>query len=139
MKFFLQIILVLILSSQALAGEPLTPAQIDRVRAIKKLLGEADTKTFEKTVSELQKTGDCELTLQLQEAVAKVYAEIVAEQNITDLSKEQWLYGVVALNMANIQFGGRPAGPLNRMITQRLRKSLSPAVYSNPGFHVSVE
>lgn len=125
--------------SIAFAQGPLSPVQIERVKAFKNIIESVDKKTLLKTISELEKAEDPQFAIQIQEIIAKVYAEIVQEKVVTDQANKEWLYGMVALNMANLQFGGRADDAVSRLIVQKLQKNLTADVLSHPDFHVSVE
>lgn len=139
-KLVLSFILVALASTVQAQPNKLSPPEIERVKAFKSLIVEVDKKTLAKTVLEIERTNDPQMILQIQETIAKVYADIVVDQAIKDQQTKEWLYSTVAMNMANIQFGGRVGrDPVNQMITQRLRKGLPEGITSRPGFHVSVE
>ena len=55
------------------------------------------------------------------------------------MATREWLYGMVALNMANLQFGGRSQDSVSQMIAQKLKKALPAEILNAPDFHVSVE
>lgn len=139
MKRFLISAIFLFVASSVQAQGSLSPAQIQRVKAFKNIIAGVDKKTLLKTISELEKAEDPQFAIQIQEIIAKVYAEIVQEKVVTDQVNKEWLYGMVALNMANLQFGGRADDAVSRLIVQKLQKNLSPDVLSHPDFHVSVE
>jgi hypothetical protein len=47
---------------------------------------------------------------------------------------------MVALNMANMQFGGASSDkPLNKLIVQKLKEHLPPNFVNQPGFRYSLE
>lgn len=105
----------------------LTQQEIQRVKAVKQLLYGIDTKSLQQTVDDLEKTSQPLINLQIREAMAKTYADLVKEYNVTVLKKKEWLYSMVCLNMAFIQFGGeqsRNSTSLNRLICQKLKKHL---------------
>ncbi len=137
--FWVVLFFILGINAVCEAKSPFSPAQIERIKVFKQQLGRVDKKTLERTIAELQKADDPQMALEIQETMAQVYTDIVAEKNVQDLSTREWLYGMVALNMANLQFGGGTRDPLSRMIVQKLKKSLPQTVISNPNFHVSVQ
>ena len=139
MKRLIGIVLVLCFVSVAYAQGSFSAAQIVRIKAFKQRLGDVDKKSLEKTIAQLQKASDPELALQIQEIIARVYVDIVKEQDIRDEGTQEWLYGMVALNMANLQFGGRSRDSVSQMIVQKLKKALPAALLEHPDFHVSVE
>ena len=132
--------LLLLSTTIVFAQGRLTPGQIERVKVYKTLIVEVDKKTLAKTVAEIERTNDPEMVLQIQETIAKVYASVIADQGIKDQPTKEWLYNTVSMNMANLQFGGRVGGnPVNRMIAERLQKTLPKGITENPHYHVSVE
>ena len=146
MKIFLRLIFLLFLFpiQSSYAQDSLTPQQVERVKVCKNLLEEIDTKSLQRTINELEKSLDPEMNLQIMEAMARTYVDIVRENNVVELKNKQWLYSMITLNMANIQFGGgvdeesRDA-PLNRLIQRKLKEHLSPELMNHPGFSKSVE
>lgn len=142
MKKIFLVIAVLLLASQTFAAGRLSPSEIERVKAAKQLIADVDKKSLEVSIRELEKAVDPQMSLEISEAIAKVYAEVAAEKNVTDQATKEWLFGMVSLNMANLQFGGRQSGnntSLNGLITRRLTQYLPPEIFDNPNFHVSVE
>lgn len=139
MKRLLIVVFFFLSVSMAFAQGRLSPAQIERVKVFKNVIASVDKKTLLKTISELEKAGDPQFAIQIQEIIAKVYAEIVQEKVVTDQANKEWLYGMVALNMANLQFGGRADDAVSRLIVQKLQKNLPADVLSHPDFYVSVE
>ena len=117
----------------------LTPQQIERVKACKQLIEEVDTKSLQKTIHELEDSTYPELNLQIMEAMTKAYDDIVQEQKVIGLKNKQWLYSMIALNMANLQFGGKVEGSVHRLINYKLKMYLPKEVFAHPGFSKSVE
>ena len=118
--------------------------EIARVKECKEMLGSVDTKSFSITVKDLEKSDYPQTNLAIMEAVAKTYAEIVKEQSVKIKSKKDWLYSMVSLNMAYLQFGGiRPpkgkSAALNKIIIGKLRKHLPDDILKQPGFLHTVE
>lgn len=122
----------------------LTVQEIERVKVFKGLLDDVDKKSLRQTIEALEKTGNPPLYLQMREAMAKTYADIVREQNVEGQKKKEWLYSMVTLNMAYLQFAGTQdaaghATSLNRLIRRKLKAYLPPDVFHQPGFHYSLE
>ena len=117
----------------------MTAQEIQRVRAVKELLEGIDKKSLQETIDELEKTRKPQINLEMREAMAKAYTDIVRDFNVEGQKKKEWLYSMVCLNMAYLQFGGGQ-GPsdsttsLNRLIRQELRKYLPPDILKQPGF-----
>ncbi|MBF0504397.1 MAG: hypothetical protein HQL14_04760 [Candidatus Omnitrophica bacterium] len=124
------------------ASHHLTAGEIQRVRAFKELLSEVDTKSLPQTITELEKARYPAINLEMREAIAKTYVDIVREQGVTGQKKKEWLYSMVCLNMAYLQFGGgeSPASTssLNKLILRKLKEYLPSDVLKQPGFSYSI-
>jgi len=144
----LLIILILPFSSinaqESYRGGYLTAQEIDRVKALKELLQGVDKKTLRQTIKELEKARHPHFNLEMQEAMAKTYTDIVKEINVEGQKKKEWLYSMVCLNMAYLQFGGSKGKygsttELNRLIRQKLIKYLPNDALKQPGFVYSLD
>jgi hypothetical protein len=121
-----------------------TAEELQRLVAVKQLLYSVDTKSLQQTIDELQKTRHPVINLQIKEAVAKTYADIVKEEDVSGQKKKEWLYSMVCLNMAYLQFGGAVGDKggttsLNRLIRRKLKAYLPLNVLNRPGFLYSLE
>jgi hypothetical protein len=149
MKFLQLIIILTFLAASAHAAGGyqsrfLTAQQIERVRAVKGLLDGIDKKSVAETIAELEKTRRPEINLEMKEAMAKAFTDIVAEIDVKGQQKKEWLYSMVCLNMAYLQFGGSQGNPgstteLNRLIRQKLKEYLPPGALKRPGFVYSLD
>jgi hypothetical protein len=122
------------------SGVGLNEQEIERVRAFKQLIQEVDKKSLQQTIDDLEETGNPLLNLQIKEAMAKTYADIVREQNVTDPEQKEWLYSMVAMNMAYLQFGAMQDASdngLNSLIRRKLKQYLPTSIFTQPGFHFS--
>ena len=122
----------------------LTTEEIGRVRAVKELLAGIDKKSMQETIDELEKSRHPEINLRMKEAMAKTYGDIVKEINVEGQKKKEWLYSMVNLNMAYLQFGGSQgkAGStteLNRLIRQKIKKYLPADLLKQLGSLYSIE
>ena len=122
----------------------LTVPEVERVRALKRLIGGVDSKTVQQTIAELEKMDYPQVNLQMKEAMAKTYVDIVRDKNIEGQGRREQLYSMIALNMAYLQLGGTQdkagsAEPLNRLIRKKLREYLPPKIFSSPGFSFVIE
>ena len=122
----------------------LTPLQVERLRTVKQMLAEVDDKSLRQTIDEMEKAGQPQVNLAIREAIAATYSEIVQEKNVVDQGKKAWLYSMVTLNMAYLQFGatkesGSSSDPLNRIIRRKLKEHLPAGIVNHPGFHISLE
>lgn len=129
-------VLCLSLAGPAYA-DSLTSGQIERVKASKELIQDVDKKSLRQTVDELESMDYTEENLQIMEAMARTYAEIVRNQDVRDPAKKEWLYGTIALNMAYLQMGGSTNAvggnaPLNRLIRRTLQENLSEELQHHP-------
>ena len=136
--------LVVFIPASVSQAESLSAQQIARVKACKRLIAEVDIKSLQRSIDELEASLYPELNLEIMEAVTQAYDDIVREQNVTKLKDKEWLYAMITLNMANLQFGGgvgknsRDAG-LNRLIERKLKEYLPAEALNHPGFSKSVE
>jgi hypothetical protein len=122
----------------------LTAQEIDRLKVVKKLLDGIDTKSLWETISELEKSRHPHINLEVKEAMAKAYVDIVKEINVEGQKKKEWLYSMVCLNMAYLQFGGSQGNPgstteLNRLIRKKLMEYLPPDALKQSGFNYTLE
>ena len=131
-KFFPLIIFIFLATSVYADGNyrsRLTEQEIQRVRAVKELLYGIDTKPLWETIEELEKTRHPLVNLQMKEAIAKAYTDIARDFNVQGQKKKEWLYSMVCLNMAYLQFAGNQGSPgittdLNKLIRQKLKEYL---------------
>ena len=139
-------ILILLLPSVALAKSMrghLTALDIERLEKLKQVLLEVEGKSLKQSVNELEKSSNPKMSLIIKEAMAKTYADIVSQEKIQDLHKKKWLYSMVALNMAYLQFEGNKdsAGNtqnLNKLIRYKLKTYLPSDIFNQPGFRCSL-
>ncbi len=122
----------------------LSPEEQERVRVLKLLVRDVDTKSLQETITELEESADPRFTLRLREAMARTYADIVRDRNITDQKQKEWIYSRVAMNMAFLQFGANEfdagkSGSLNSLIHRKLKEHLPPEILSRPDFRYRLE
>jgi len=149
-KYFIPLIILLFLATSVQAQvnyntRYLTAQEIQRVKVVKELLDGIDKKTLLQTVAELEKSRHPQISLEMQEAMAKTYTDIVKEINVVGQKKKEWLYSMVCLNMAYLQFGGNAQGKygstteLNRLIRRKLNEYMPPHVLEHLGNLYSLE
>jgi hypothetical protein len=131
-------------AQEGLRVNHLTPSQIGRVKVVKELLEEVDTKSLYATIHEIEHTRHPLFDLEMKEAMARAYTDIVKEINVEGQKKKEWLYSMICLNMAYLQFGGSQGKPgstteLNRLIRQKLKAYLPANIFNQPGFIYSLE
>lgn len=122
----------------------LSEQEIERVRVIKEMLAGIDKKSLNETIVELEKTRHPLMNIQMKEAMAKAYTDIVREVDVEGQKKKEWLYSMVCLNMAYLQFGGGKGTPgdttsLNRLIRQKLIEYLPSNISKQSGFLYSLD
>lgn len=136
-KFFLGLFIVFLLVPSLAAGQTrLTSAQIERLKASRQLLADVDDRSLEAGLAGLERSDFPEENLQILEAIARTYADIVKEQNVIEQKNKEWLYSMITLNAAYLQLGGIQAGQsgdtaLNKLIRAKLKKYLSPELQQN--------
>ncbi|HSV43575.1 MAG TPA: hypothetical protein VLJ10_03385 [Candidatus Bathyarchaeia archaeon] len=114
----------------------------ERIRAMKDIVRGVDGKTLEQTIRDIENADDPQLELQIKEAIAKTYADIVLQEKVVDQKQKEWLYSMITINMAYLQFGGSgddSGNGLHRLIRNKLRDYLPPEVWTRPGFLQTIE
>ena len=146
MKKLSIVLIVLLFSTASMAAvrHHLSTEDIEEARMIKQMLGTVDKKSLDQFVDELEKTDHPHLNLQLREAMAKTYVDIVRDHQVEGQEKKEWLYSMISLNMAYLQFGGTPqtarhADGLNRLILQKLKAYLPADIIQQSGFTYDLE
>lgn len=146
--WFTVLILVLLTAGAGAEGNyrmaHLSFSDIERVRAAKELISEVDRKSLQETIHELEKSHNPKSDLLMKEAMAKTYRDIVKEIQVEGQSKREWLYSMVCLNMAYLQFGGgagkaTDTTSLNRLIRQKLIAYLPSHALTQKGFFYSLD
>jgi hypothetical protein len=142
-NFIVTILCIFALQSLAFAS-PLSLKEIERLKEVKRQLKDVDTKPLMISIKELERTKYPSLHLRMREAMARVYLDVAEELKVKEQKKKDWLYSMVVLNMAYLQFDGGGKGdsktePLNQLIRRKLIKELTPEVLEHPGFHYSID
>ena len=148
-KHFSFIFILIFLTASAHGEESygrgrLTAQDVERVKMVKELLDGVDTKSLAETIAELEHSRHPRVNLEMKEAMAKAYTDIVMEINVEGQKKKVWLYSMVCLNMAYLQFGGSLGAPgstteLNRLIRRKLKGYLPPNALKQLGAMYSLE
>ena len=121
----------------------LTTFDIQRLKTLKQSLDGVDQKTLQQSIDELERTSYPQLNLSIKEAMAKTYMDLVNQENVKGQAKKQWLYSMIALNMAYLQFAGEKdsaagAKNLNKLIRHKLKEHLPAYIFNQPGFQCSI-
>jgi len=148
-KRFIPLCVLLFISASVHAQENyraayLTQQEIQRIKAVKELLYGIDKKSLRETIKEVESSKHPQFDLEMKEAMAGAYTDIVREMNVEGQKKKEWLYSMVCLNMAYLQFGGAQGKSgstteLNRLIRQKLIAHLPVNALKQPGFVYSLE
>ena len=121
----------------------LTQQQIERVRTSQNLLMDVDRRPLPKIIKDLEATFSPAENLQILEAIAATYDEIVRELKVTGQKKKDHLHDMIRLNMAYFQLAGKTndhtQDPVNLLIRRKLKRHLSPELFSNPHLFFSME
>ncbi len=125
------------------AGTRLTGEDTEqRVRVFKELIRDVDAKSLQQTIREIEGAEYPQIELLMQEAIAKTYADIVLQEKVVDQKQKEWLYSMVTINMAYLQFGGGQddsGNALNSLTRRKLKEYLPAEVLTHPGFLQKVE
>lgn len=133
-------VFMFLLLSAVPAFAQLTSQQWERVKVCHRLLEGAQTKSVQEMSSDLEQSSSPEKHLQILEAVALTYSEIVQEQKIEEKDRKEWLHSMISLNMGYLQLGGSGSGdPVHRMIQRKLKDHLSPQLLKDPELFQSLE
>ncbi len=128
---------------QGLNAPRLSEQDIEQLKEAKALLNDVDRKSLAQTIIEMEKTKYPQVNVQMRQAMARAYADIVKEHKIEGQKKREWLYSMINLNMAYLQFGGSqdPAGQsksLNKLILRKLKEHLPSEMLNHPGFRCAL-
>ena len=131
-------------AQEAYSSQHLTQQDIGRLRVVKELLDGVDKESLRTTIQELDKARHPQINLLMKEAMAKAYVDIVQSEGVQGLSKKEWLYSMICLNMAYLQFGGSSGKrgsttELNRLIRKKLIQYLPPNALKETGFVYSLD
>ena len=107
----------------------LTSEEIERLKECKRLMQDADETSFAEALATIEKSPYPHDSLQLLEAAAETYTEIVKEQNIIEQKRKEFLLTKINFNMAYLQLAGvdteqQQDTALNKMIRWKLRQHI---------------
>ncbi len=143
-KFFLAALVLNFSILYANAYQGLSARQLARVEAAQKMLGAADDRALSTTIDTIEKSPWNEGALEIFEAVAATYNELVRKYQLTDKKAQERLLDKVRMNMAYFQLGGqdveRSSGDnLNIVIRRLLKTHLSAQLRSDRRFFKSLD
>lgn len=141
------ILFVIVFSQSTLAWSATTRLSADdiaRIKAYKMAVSDVEKKTVVELIQEIEKSHYPQVAITLKETMAKAYEDIVKEQRVVGVKKKEWLYSMINLNMAYLQFAGlkgstKNTDPLNKLIRYKLKTYLPETIINQPGFHISIE
>ena len=113
-----------------------------RIRDAKMLVKDLDPRTVEDIYHQLHATSSPEGNLQIYEATAATYRDLVESKEVTDEAGKKNLYDQIRMNVAFIQFGGNPSGggkKIDRWIRQTLMKYLPKGLLKDKDIFHSAE
>ena len=122
----------------------LTAQQLERLKVCKRLLQEVDHKSVEETATDLESNPYSEENLQILEAIAKTYDDIVREKNVVEMRHKNGLYEMITMNMAYFQLGGVNSGtgtrgPLYYLIQKKLKQYLPSDLLKHSGIFQPID
>ena len=118
-------------------------SQVERIKQAQHLLAEVELRSTEEIVIDLNQATYPEGQLQILEAVAKTYRDMIHHYDVKTLAKKEWLHSMILLNMAYFQFGGADedqyATMLNVAIRRKLKSYMSKELTGHPGLFHSLQ
>lgn len=122
----------------------LSADQLQRIKTAKALLGATDSRTLTAAISELEKSPSAEGALEIYEAIAETYGELVKKHGLTDKKAQERLLDKIRMNMAYFQLGGPDVerasdSSLNIVIRRLLKKHLPAQLFSDRSFFKSLD
>lgn len=142
--FFMMGLMNVMVVANVHALERVTDRHYQRIESFKALLNDVDHTSLDQTVDQLNNTEFPIMNMYIQEAIAKAYDDIVREQDVEGVAKKRWLYSMIKLNMAYMQFGGnettdKKPTALNKLIRQRLTQYLPKEIIEHRGFKTVID
>jgi len=113
--------LILPQSAQASNGDS---EFLARIHHAKMLVADIDPRSVEDISRELHSTSSPQGNLQIFEAVAATYRDLVVNGDIADEAGKKNLYDQIRMNVAFIQFGGNPNTRSGKKIDRWIRQTL---------------
>lgn len=120
----LVIVITVLLFVGGLVEAGLTGGQEERVAEARTLLEEVDLRSAQEIIDEFNRTPAPQANLQIYEAVAATYAELVKRKEVTGAASKKNLYNQIRLNVAYLQFGGDPDSESSRKLDLWIRQTL---------------
>jgi len=97
---------------------------LQRIHEAKMLVEDIEPRSVRDISEELHETASPEGNLQIFEAVAATYNDLVTVKDIVDEKGKKDLYDQIRLNVAFIQFGGDPNSQGGKKIDRWIRQAL---------------
>ena len=144
----LRVTLIVFLNFFILGGttqaDELTSQQITRVATVKNLLGSIEKRSSDELAKHIGKTHSTELQLQIWEAVAVTYKDMIKQYGVETQERREWLYSMIQLNMAYFRLGGEQEESttdtaLNLTIRRKLKEHLPANFFSNRSVFFSLD
>ena len=137
-------IVFLILLLPAIASANFTQVEIRRLTEAKSLLMDAEKRSVEDLIKEFNDTGLPREQLDIYEATAATFRDIINDYSKNDAQSRERLLDKIRMNMAYFQFGGTRAeqeggSELNRLIQRKLIQYLPENIWDNPKLFHSLE
>jgi hypothetical protein len=124
-------------------GAGLSDQHAQRVAQARKILAEVDLRSAQDIIDAFNRTTAPEANLQIYEAVAATYDDLVRRKQVTDPASKKSLYNQIRLNVAYLQFGGDPDAEngkkLDLWIRQTLFRHLPRELMENPAIFHSLD
>jgi hypothetical protein len=128
----------------AAAGAALTQTEVFRLTKAKALLMDAEKRPLDEIIEEFERTGLPHEHLQIYEAVAATFRDILTDHQENDTRSRERLLDKIRMNMAYFQFGGTKTeqeggSELNRLIQRKLKQYLPEDIWGNSKLFHSLE
>ena len=116
--------LLTIISATAQAANMADSAFLERIHDAKMLVADLDPRSVEDIFKELNTTSSPEGNLQIYEAVAATFRDLVLGGDAADEAGRKTLYDQIRMNVAFIQLGGNSNGGSGKRVDRWIRQTL---------------
>jgi len=139
--------IIILLIAVAIVGFSTTQgfalSQTERIDQVRTLLADVDGRSAQEIIKDLNTTKSPEGQLQILEAIAQTYRDMVVEYDVTVQARKDWLHSMILLNVAFYQFGGMDDDQnetmLNVAIRRKLKSYFSAQLMESSGLFYSLE